>query len=88
MSDDTPPTMSPEQAEVLLKQRLRSRVLDLRVLMHEGGVVLRGTAFSYYAKQLAQHAAMQALGLRILANEIEVRCWDRRPLDSAGPDPA
>jgi len=36
------------------------------------GLVLRGRAQTYYAKQLAQHAVVEAAGLPILANEIEV----------------
>jgi hypothetical protein len=71
MSGD--PNSAAEQAEALLKQQLGARVSCLRVLMHEKGVVLRGCAFSYYVKQLAQHAAMQTLGLPVFANEIEVR---------------
>jgi len=62
-----------EQAEVLLRQRLRSQVWYLRVLVREGGVVLQGQALNYYAKQLSQHIAMQELRLTIVANEIEVR---------------
>jgi hypothetical protein len=65
--------MTPEEAESLLRQRLGSRVAGLRVLIYEGGITLQGRAFSYYAKQLAQHGAMCILGLPILANEIEVR---------------
>jgi len=33
---------------------------------------LRGRAKTYYAKQLAQHAVMEATDLPVLANEIEV----------------
>jgi hypothetical protein len=33
---------------------------------------LQGLASTYYAKQLAQHAAMDLADLPILANEIEV----------------
>jgi hypothetical protein len=39
----------------------------------EDGLLLRGYSHSYYVKQLAQHAVMQATNLRIVANEIEVR---------------
>jgi hypothetical protein len=70
MTSDPVPAV--EQAEALLKQRLRGRVSCLRVLIREKGVVLQGRTFTYYVKQLAQHAAMQTLGLPILANEIEV----------------
>jgi hypothetical protein len=73
MCGNLPPQMTSEKAEALLKQRLRSRVIGLRVLIREGGVVLQGTAFSYYAKQLAQEDAMHVLGFVVLANEIEVR---------------
>jgi osmotically-inducible protein OsmY len=61
-----------EQVEALLRQRLGGRVWDLRVVVHQGGVILRGRALSYYAKQLAQHAVMQGLGLLVVANDIEV----------------
>jgi hypothetical protein len=69
---DTIPGQELEQIEAVLKKRLSRRVMDLRVLPREGGVSLRGYAFSYHAKQLAQHAAMQ-VGLCVLVNEIEVR---------------
>jgi hypothetical protein len=52
---------------------LAGRVWGLRVLLCAEGVVLQGYATTYYGKQLAQHAAMQVLGLPIRANEIEVR---------------
>jgi osmotically-inducible protein OsmY len=79
------PKMSSEEAEALLKQRLGSQVVGLRVRFHEGGIALQGTAYSYYAKQLAQHGAMRIFGLPILANEIEVRL-NPRPPDSEGFD--
>jgi hypothetical protein len=47
----------------------------LRVLVREGGVVLQGTVYTWYSKQVAQQVAMQELRLTVLANEIEVR-WD------------
>jgi len=75
-----------EQAEALLRQRLRGRVWDLRVVLREGGVILQGQALSYYVKQLGQHIAMEELRLTVVANEIEVRC----PLptqEPAGEDP-
>lgn len=71
------PIPAAERAEALLKQQLSGRVSGLQVLMHEKGVVLRGHAFSYYVKQLAQHAAMRTLGMPVFANEIEVRGRDR-----------
>ena len=87
MSGNNLRRMTSEEAEALLRRRLGSRVIGLRVLIREGGAILQGTAFSYYAKQLAQHDAMRTLGLVVLANEIEVRL-DRHPPDPAEPDPA
>jgi hypothetical protein len=62
-------------------EELRSRVWrrsggwvrDFRLLLRGRGLVLQGRAPTYYAKQLAQHAIMEATPLPILANEIEVR---------------
>ncbi len=64
-----------EQLEALLRERLGTRVRGLRVLARGGGVVLRGTVYTWYSKQVAQQVAMQELGLIVLADEIEVR-WD------------
>ena len=64
---------SAEQVEALLKERLGTRVRGLRVQVREGGVVLRGTVYTWYSKQVAQQVAMQELRLTVLANEIEVR---------------
>lgn len=61
------------QIEERLRTRLTGRVRDLQLLLHENGVVLRGRARTYYAKQLAQHAVMEASKLPICANDIEVR---------------
>jgi hypothetical protein len=73
MSVNIPSKMTSEEAEALLKQRLGSRVVGLRVLIHEAGIALQGAVYSYYDKQLVQHGAMRILGLPIIANEIEVR---------------
>jgi hypothetical protein len=52
--------------------RLSGRIRDLQILLHDCGVILRGFARTYHAKQLAQHAVMAETHLPILANEIEV----------------
>jgi hypothetical protein len=53
---------------------LGGRVRDFRLELCDGrGLVLRGRAPTYYAKQVAQHAVMAASRLPIAANEIEVR---------------
>ncbi len=62
-----------EQLEALLQRRLCGRVHDLRLLFRDHGLVLSGHARTYYAKQLAQHAAMEISGLSVSANEIAVR---------------
>jgi osmotically-inducible protein OsmY len=61
-----------EHLEAALHNRLGGRVSNLQVILHDSGVVLRGRASTYYAKQLAQHAAMELAGLHVLANDIEV----------------
>jgi hypothetical protein len=52
--------------------KLRGRVVGLRIELCGAGVVLRGTARSYYAKQLALHAVMNGMQRPIVRNEIEV----------------
>jgi hypothetical protein len=53
-------------------RRLSGRVRGLCLALQNGGLVLRGRAATYYAKQLAQHAVMAATAVPILANQIEV----------------
>jgi hypothetical protein len=62
-----------EKLESQVRSRLGSRVRDLRIVVRDGGVVLKGWALNYHAKQLAQHAAMEIAEAPILSNEIEVR---------------
>jgi hypothetical protein len=67
--------LSPEElmrADEYVRCRIGGRVRDLRLLVRDQGLVLQGHARTYYAKQLAQHAVMETLGLAIHANEIEV----------------
>jgi hypothetical protein len=58
--------------EERVQHRLSGRIHDLRVLVRDDGLILQGRAHTYYAKQLAQHAVMEASPLPIRANEIEV----------------
>ena len=56
-----------------VQAQLSGRVLHLQLLRHVCGIVLRGFARTYHAKQLlAQHAVMTETQLPIVANEIEV----------------
>ena len=61
-----------EQLENTLIHRLGNRVRDLRVILLPEGLVLQGRCATYHAKQMAQHIAMEATDMPILANEIVV----------------
>jgi hypothetical protein len=52
--------------------KLRGRLTGLRIERLGGGVVLSGTARSFYAKQLALHAVMTGTRLPVVRNEIRV----------------
>jgi hypothetical protein len=75
MNADTfqPHLMDEDRLESLLQCRLGNRIRDLRVQFHPSGLVIRGRAATYHAKQLAQHAVMELATVPILANDIEVR---------------
>jgi hypothetical protein len=60
------------ELEARIQCRLGGQIREFRLVVVENGLILRGRAHTYYAKQLAQHAVMEATELRILANEIEV----------------
>jgi len=61
-----------QRLESHLQNLFSRRIRHLRLVDSEQGIVLQGTAHSYYAKQLVQHALMQATELIIAANQIEV----------------
>ena len=61
-----------DQLETHVQSRLNGRVWQFRLVIRECGLILTGHAATYYAKQLAQHAVMEATALPILANEIDV----------------
>ncbi len=67
--------MKPEQINELVRDiqcLLGGRVSGLRLIRWNDGLVLHGSARSYYAKQIAQEVVMRATTLPLLANEIEV----------------
>jgi hypothetical protein len=69
----TPPIHTEdENLAGLISRRLGNRIRNLRVLRQGGGLVIQGRTTTYYAKQLAQHAAMELDAEPILANDIEV----------------
>ncbi|MEI7683624.1 MAG: hypothetical protein WCL32_01255 [Planctomycetota bacterium] len=61
-----------EELTSLIVRRLGNRIRNLRIVRQGGGLVIQGRTSTYYAKQLAQHAAMELNNERILANDIEV----------------
>jgi len=61
-----------EQLEARVRGRLAGRVRQLQLLGREDGLILKGQSPTYYGKQLAQHAVMEACEVPIVANEIEV----------------
>ena len=67
--------MKPDEVEQLaahIRSQLSGRILDLRLVARGYGLVLKGRALSYYAKQMAQELVRKATGHRPLANEITV----------------
>jgi hypothetical protein len=61
--------------------RLTGLLCDFQLDSRDKGLVLRGRVHTYYAKQLAQHAVMEACSLPIRANEMEAY-WPERSLVS------
>jgi hypothetical protein len=60
------------RTEEHVRRRLTGVVRDFQLVLFEQGLILRGHARNYHAKQLAQHAVMEATSLSIRCNEIEV----------------
>jgi hypothetical protein len=52
--------------------RLTGLLCDFQLDFRAKGLVLRGRVHTYYTKQLAQRAVMEACSLPIRANEMEV----------------
>jgi osmotically-inducible protein OsmY len=75
MNSESSTSAPADQVEAIIERQLlgRVRISGFRVLVQEQGLILQGRAPTYYAKQIAQHVAMQSSGLAILANEIEVQ---------------
>jgi hypothetical protein len=69
--------LSPEdlisRVERTVRVRTGGRIRDLHVEVQGDDVVISGIACTYYAKQLATHAALGELDDRTLSNEIEVQ---------------
>ena len=66
--------LAPEDSlEHRILRRIGNRIRDFRIVERPEGLVLRGWAVTFHAKQLAQHAAMELTHRLILSNEIDVR---------------
>jgi len=61
-----------DQLQAHLQSRLLGKVRGFYLIINDQGLILRGQARTYYAKQMAQHAVMEASDVPIIANEIEV----------------
>ncbi len=61
-----------ERVASRVQHLMAGRVRDFRVQLHERGLVLRGRTRTYHAKQLVRQMAMEAAGMLILADEVEV----------------
>jgi hypothetical protein len=72
------------ELEASIQCRLAGYVREFRLVVVDQGLVLRGHAHTYYAKQLAQQAVLKRTELRILANEIEVSSSLRARTTKAG----
>ena len=60
------------QVERMIRERTSGLIRDLRVELGNGEIMLTGRASTYYAKQLATHAALDACDDLTLTNDIEV----------------
>ena len=72
-SHNSPSKEALDELELHVQECLGNRVRDLRFIRLPDGLVIRGSSYTYYAKQLAQHAIMRATTLPLLANEIVVQ---------------
>ena len=61
-----------ERMEAAIRDRVGSRVSEVRVTVRGVGLVLQGRSRTHHAKQLAQEAAVEFTAWPILANDIQV----------------
>jgi hypothetical protein len=54
-----------------VRYRLSGLLREFQLVFCDKGLVLRGRVHSYYAKQMAHHAVMEASSFPIHANEME-----------------
>ncbi|HMF11502.1 MAG TPA: hypothetical protein VKE94_04330 [Gemmataceae bacterium] len=61
--------------EARVQRLLGSRIRDFQIIAARDGLILKGSSNSWYVKQLAQHAVMEAVRIGIWSNEIVVEEW-------------
>ena len=61
-----------ETVERYVRLRTGGTIRSLHVEVHDGEVLLSGRTSTYYNKQLATHAALDAASAMSLTNDIEV----------------
>jgi hypothetical protein len=61
-----------QRIEEIVRSRTGGTIRQLQVDVTDGQVTLTGRTSSYYQKQLATHAVLEAIEARTLTNEIEV----------------
>jgi hypothetical protein len=61
-----------DQVERLIRERTSGLIRSLRVDSLPGEILITGRAATYYAKQLATHAALDICDHLTLTNDIEV----------------
>jgi hypothetical protein len=61
------------ELEWKIRHRLGGHLRELKIEISTEGLTLRGSARTFYAKQLAQHAVMDETELPIVANFIDVQ---------------
>ncbi|MEX0727377.1 MAG: hypothetical protein WD065_13970 [Planctomycetaceae bacterium] len=72
------PELSPNELdaadiEILVRKRTGVMIRNLRAKVNNGDVLLTGRTSTYYTKQLATHAVLDAIKLVNLTNDIEVQ---------------
>ena len=61
-----------ETLEGVVRSRTNGMIRNLRVEIVNGEIIISGRAKTYYAKQLATHATLDAVKSVTLINDIEV----------------
>ena len=66
------PRETADMVERFVRLRTGGTIRSLHVEVHDGEVLLSGRTSTYYSKQLATHAALDAANELTLTNDIEV----------------